>query len=128
MPLRSMRVLLVDDNRDAADSLAMLLEIGGHEVAASYSAGDALQRAAQFRPQVVLLDIGLPDLDGYEVARRMRGMPELGGARLIALTGYGDEADRRRASEAGFDQHLVKPVDLDDLEKALVSSGQGSRP
>jgi CheY-like chemotaxis protein len=114
------KVLLVDDNRDAADSLAMLLEIGGHEVAAAYSAEEALQRASEIKPRVILLDIGLPDLDGYEVARRMRSMPELDGVRLIALTGYGHDEDRRRTREAGFDQHLVKPVDLDDLEKALA--------
>jgi CheY-like chemotaxis protein len=113
-------VLLVDDNRDAADSLAMLLEIGGHEVAAAYSARDALAMAPTLKPRVIVLDIGLPDIDGYEVARRMRGMPELQGVRLIALTGYGLDEDRRRTREAGFDHHLVKPVDPDDLERALA--------
>ncbi len=113
-------ILLVDDNRDAADSLAMLLGIGGHEVAAAYSARDALEMAPALMPRVIVLDIGLPDIDGCEVARRMRGMPELDGVRLIALTGYGMEEDRRRTREAGFDHHLVKPVDPDELERAVA--------
>ena len=119
--MSKIRILIVDDNRDAADSLAMLLEIGGHEATAVYSAQDALQRAAEFRPAVILLDIGLPEIDGHEVARRIRGMPELRDVRLVALTGYGQEEDRRRTRDAGFDHHLVKPVDLEELERTLTA-------
>jgi CheY-like chemotaxis protein len=113
-------ILVVDDNRDAADSLAMLLEIGGHEVTAVYTAPDALKRARELKPAVILLDIGLPEIDGCEVARRMRGMPELQGVRLVALTGYARDEDRERTRAAGFDHHLVKPVDLDDLERVVA--------
>ena len=120
MPSSRKAILVVDDNRDAADSLAMLLEIGGHEVATAYSAPDALKRAPELKPAVILLDIGLPGLDGCEVARRMRDMPELRGVRLVALTGYGRDEDRRRTRDAGFDHHLVKPVDLDELERTVA--------
>lgn len=114
-------ILVVDDNRDAADSLAMLLEIGGHEVTAVYSASDALQRASELRPAVIVMDLGLPEIDGCEVARRMRGMAELKGVRLLALTGHGRDEDRQRTRDAGFDHHLVKPVDLDELEKLVAA-------
>ena len=113
-------VLVVDDNRDAADSLAMLLEIGGHRVTVVYSAPDALKSAPGLKPAVILMDIGLPEIDGCEVARRMRRMSELDGVRLIALTGCGGDEDRQRTRDAGFDLHLVKPVDLDDLERAVA--------
>ncbi len=112
-------ILVVDDNRDAADSLAMLLEIGGHEVTAVYSASDALQRASELKPAIIVMDLGLPQIDGCEVARRMRGMPELAGVRLLALTGHGRDEDRQRTRDAGFDHHLVKPVDLDELERLV---------
>jgi CheY-like chemotaxis protein len=120
MPAAPKTVLVVDDNRDAADSLAMLLEIGGHQVTTVYSAADALTRAAEIKPAVIVMDVGLPEIDGCEVARRMRGMPDLVGVRLIALTGYGTDEDRRRTRDAGFDHHLVKPVDLDDLDKTVA--------
>jgi CheY-like chemotaxis protein len=113
-------ILVVDDNRDAADSLAMLLEIGGHEVTAVYSAPDALKRAPELKPAVIVMDLGLPEIDGCEVARRIRSMPELKGVRLVALTGYGRDEDRQRTRDAGFDHHLVKPVDLDELEKTVA--------
>jgi CheY-like chemotaxis protein len=114
-------ILVVDDNRDAADSLAMLLEIGGHEVTAVYSAADALKRASELKPDVIVMDIGLPEIDGCEVARRIRGMPDLAGVRLLALTGHGRDEDRQRTRDAGFDHHLVKPVDLDELERLVVA-------
>jgi CheY-like chemotaxis protein len=120
MPAVPKTVLVVDDNRDAADSLAMLLEIGGHQVTTVYSAADALTRAAEIKPAVVVMDVGLPEIDGCEVARRMREMPDLVGVRLIALTGYSTDEDRRRTRDAGFDHHLVKPVDLDDLDKTVA--------
>jgi CheY-like chemotaxis protein len=114
------RVLIVDDNEDAANSLAMILNLGGHETASVYTAADALQRAAAFRPDVVLLDIGLPGMDGYEVAQKMRELPGLRDIRLVAVTGYGRADDRLRARDAGFDDHLTKPVEFAVLERALA--------
>jgi signal transduction histidine kinase len=112
-----LRVLIVDDNRDAADSLAMLLQFEGQQTRCAYSGESALQEVAAFDPQLVLLDIGLPGLDGYEVARRLKAAaPKL---RVIALSGYGQVEDRQRSAAAGFDAHLVKPVDLDALKRAL---------
>lgn len=113
------RILLADDNRDAADSLAMLLQLVGHEVRVAYLGRDALALAQQFRPDIAVLDIGMPDLSGYEVAASLRQQPWAEKVRLIALTGWGQENDRRRASEAGFDLLLVKPVDLDKLQQSL---------
>ena len=114
------RVLIVDDNEDAANSLALILELGGHQTASVYTAVDALQRAAAFRPEVVLLDIGLPGMDGYEVARTIQR--ELAGERprLIALTGYGQASDRASALDAGFDAHVTKPATTDKLLGALA--------
>jgi CheY-like chemotaxis protein len=114
------RTLVVDDNHDAAESLAMLLSLDGHEVEAVFSAEDALERTRTFRPQVMLLDIGLPGMDGYEVARRVRALDGGADVRLIALTGYGQSDDRQRALAAGFDEHLVKPVEPDKLAQALA--------
>jgi len=112
-----LRVMIVDDNRDAADSLAMLLQFEGQQTLCAYSGEAALQEVAAFDPQLVLLDIGLPGLDGYEVARRLKAKaPKL---RVIALSGYGQVEDRQRSAAAGFDAHLVKPVDLDALKRAL---------
>ena len=113
------RVLVVDDNVDAAASLATLLTFQGHEAEAVYNGKDALKRVSAFDPDVVLLDIGLPEMDGYELAKRLRAMPQLEGVRLVALTGYGQADDRERAIAAGFDDHLVKPVDLPALERTL---------
>ncbi|MBV8909820.1 MAG: response regulator, partial [Gammaproteobacteria bacterium] len=114
------RVLIVDDNADAANSLAMLLSQGNHEIEVAYSAQEALARIESFRPDVALLDIGLPEIDGYELARRLRTMPQLTGVRLVALTGYGQAADRQRTKAAGFHDHLVKPAELQALERALA--------
>jgi CheY-like chemotaxis protein len=114
------RVLIVDDNEDAANSLAIILKLGGHETASVYTAVDALQRAADFRPDVVLLDIGLPGMDGYEVAQKMRELPGLRDIRLVAVTGYGRSDDRLRARDAGFDDHLTKPVEFAVLERTLA--------
>ena len=114
------RVLLVEDNLDAAESLGELLRIWGHEVTMAHDGAAALRAVPEARPEVVLLDIGLPGMDGYEVASRLRATPGLAGLRLIAVTGYGQESDRRRARLAGFDHHLVKPVDLDRLRALLA--------
>jgi two-component system CheB/CheR fusion protein len=113
------RVLVVDDNADAATSLADLLAVIGHEVRVAHTGPAAIEAAATFRPEVLLLDIGLPGMDGYEVARRVREHSALKETLLVALTGYGQEEDRQRAAEAGFDHHLTKPVAWEELEKAL---------
>jgi PAS domain S-box-containing protein len=117
-----LRVLVVDDNHDAAELLGMLVEHWGHQVAMAHDGAEALEVAARFRPHVVLLDLGLPLLDGYEVAGRMRRDPALAGAVLIAVSGYGRSEDRQRTREVGFDDHLVKPVDHEVLRKLLLSS------
>jgi CheY-like chemotaxis protein len=118
------RILVVDDNRDAADSLRLLLEFSGHEVAVAYSGHDGVRAAEQYQPDVVLCDIGLPGLDGYGVARQLRDNPATAKARLIAVTAYGRDGDRRRSHEAGFEQHLVKPVDPDALQRVLNCPGR----
>jgi two-component system CheB/CheR fusion protein len=110
-PVRPRRVLIVDDNRDAAESMALLLQLRGHDVRTAHDGPGGLAAADAFRPEVVLLDIGLPGMDGYEVARRLRRRPAGKGTLLVAVTGYGHEDDRRRSREAGFDHHLVKPTD-----------------
>lgn len=117
----SRRVLVVDDNLDAAEGLAMLLQLKGHEVVTAYDGEGAIDRAREFAPEVVLLDIGLPRLDGFEVARRLREEFPQREMLLVALTGYGQERDRLRAREAGFDHHLLKPVRLEMLEQLLVT-------
>jgi len=104
------KVLVVDDNHDAALSLAMLVEMLGHEVRVAYDGVEALQAAGEFHPELVLLDIGMPRMDGYETCRRLREQPWGSRIRVVAVTGWGQEHDRRRSQEAGFDQHLVKPV------------------
>jgi PAS domain S-box-containing protein len=111
------RVLVVDDNADSAESLAMILEIRGHQARIAADGPQALEVARELRPEVVMLDIGLPGMDGYEVARRLRA--EHDGLLLIALTGYGQDEDRRRSKEAGFDHHLVKPVDFALLQEVM---------
>jgi CheY-like chemotaxis protein len=116
------RILVVEDNRDSADSLRLLLELSGHEVAVAYSGHDGVRAAEQYQPDVVLCDIGLPGLDGYGVARKLRDNPTTATARLIAVTAYGHDEDRRRSHEAGFEQHLVKPVDPDALQAVLNCS------
>jgi CheY-like chemotaxis protein len=121
---RSLRILVVDDNVDAADSIAMLLNMEGHETRAVNTARAALLAVPDFQPEVVLLDIGLPEMDGYEVARRLREQNGKHRMRLVAVTGYGQPADRRRAQAAGFDEHMVKPVEptaLQDFLRAVQS-------
>lgn len=105
------RVLIIEDNRDSADSLRMLLELSGHEVRVAYNGPDGVKEADDWRPQVVLCDIGLPGLDGYGVAAELRKRPVTRSAMLIAITGYGTEEDRLRAFKAGFQHHFTKPAD-----------------
>jgi PAS domain S-box-containing protein len=118
------RILVVDDNTDAADMLLMALELFGCEVRAAHTAHAALDVAREFAPEVALLDIGLPDLTGYELARRLRATEHGRTMRLIAATGWGQEKDRQQAFDAGFDHHLTKPIDFDRLRSALGPGGQ----
>ncbi len=117
------RVLVVDDNPDSAETLALLARTWGHEVQTAPDGYAALEQAAEFAPDVVLLDIGLPGMDGYEVARRLRELPSAMSARIFGITGYGMEKDRQLSKDAGIDDHLVKPIDIDKLEKLLQTSG-----
>lgn len=121
-----MRILVVDDNRDAADTCAMVLELSGHRVQTAYTAATALVRGATFRPQALVLDIGLPDLDGYQLAQRVRASDWGRDATLIAVTGWGQDEDRLRALTAGFDHHLTKPIAAEQLE-ALLQPRQASK-
>jgi len=113
------QVLVVDDNRDAANTMALLLRKWGHEVSLAYDGHEALTAAETHKPDLILLDIGLPGRDGYEVARLIRSQPELAGATIVALTGYGMEKDRERSQAAGFDEHIIKPVDFARLRELL---------
>jgi len=114
------RVLIVDDDADSADLLAQLLEMRGHEVRAVHSASHAVTAAAEFLPQVAILDVGLPDMSGYELAQLLRKNEQLAECKLIAVTGYSGDAVLVRCKMAGFDQHLVKPVDLDTLALSVL--------
>jgi CheY-like chemotaxis protein len=109
-------VLVVDDNVDAAETIAMLLRASGYEAHCIYDGPSVLEAAKEYRPDVVVLDIGLPGMSGYEVARALRAEPEFRRTPLVAVTGYGQDEDRRRSQEAGFDYHLTKPVDPKALE------------
>jgi CheY-like chemotaxis protein len=120
------RVLVVDDNQDAARLLTMLLSEEGHEVHTAFDGQEALRRAEKLHPEIVLLDIGLPGLDGYEAAQELRRQTWAQETLMLALTGWGQEDDRRRSAEAGFDGHLVKPVDLEQLQKWMAAGRDGS--
>jgi two-component system, chemotaxis family, CheB/CheR fusion protein len=115
------RVLVVDDIADSADSLAMLVRLSGHPVEVAYNATDALRAITEFKPEIMLLDIGLPGVNGYELARRIRRLPDAENLVLIAVTGYGQGRDRRMSAESGFAHHLTKPVDPDQLRRVLAS-------
>ncbi|MGH2626539.1 MAG: hybrid sensor histidine kinase/response regulator, partial [Anaerolineales bacterium] len=120
-PMTAHRILIVDDNRDAATSLATLLKLTGNETQTAHDGLEAVEAAAMFRPDVMLLDIGLPKLNGYDACRRIREQPWGRNMVLVALTGWGQDDDRRQSKDAGFDHHMVKPVDLDALMKLLAS-------
>ena len=119
------RILIADDNADSADSLGELLRILGHETRIAHDGLEALEAAAAFHPDVALLDIGMPRLNGYEVARRLRAAPRGGALLLVAITGWGQDEDRRRSKDAGFDGHLVKPVELKALQALLGADATG---
>jgi CheY-like chemotaxis protein len=116
----SRRILVVDDNRDSAESLARLLQMFNHEARAAYDGPAALQAVDSFHPDVIVLDIGMPGMDGYEVARQLRLKPRPARLLIIALTGYGTDADRQRCYEAGIDHHLTKPARLEALQALLA--------
>jgi CheY-like chemotaxis protein len=119
-PSAGSRILVVDDNIDGAETLAMLLEGSGHAVRTAYSGPAALQQARAFQPELVLLDLGLPGMNGFEVARELRADPAYGAPVLVALTGWGSEEDRRRSREAGFSEHLTKPADVKDVRELIT--------
>jgi CheY-like chemotaxis protein len=115
-------VLVVDDNRDAAEVLAEALRLLGHDPCVAFDGAEALDVLVDFRPEVALLDLGLPAMDGYELARRIRDALGAGGVKLVAITGYGQEADRRLALEVGFDVHLIKPIDFSVLDELVAGA------
>jgi len=119
IPGQSKRILIIEDNVDAADTLAMMLQTMGHEAHAAYDGPSGLKDFAQWRPSIVLLDIGLPGMNGFEVAQRLRASSPKNHLKIIALSGYGSDSDRERSRNAGFDHHLVKPVNFDAMEKVL---------
>jgi CheY-like chemotaxis protein len=124
-PVRARRILVVEDNQAAAETLRDLLELSGHTVTVAFSGPAGVEAARRDQPEVVLCDIGLPGMDGYTVAQAVRSEAATAGARLIALSGYGQEEDRRRSEEAGFERHLVKPVNFEDLEELLAATPGG---
>jgi CheY-like chemotaxis protein len=123
--LHALKILVVEDNVDSAEMLSFLLQLRGHEVRTAHNGPEALEAAHTFVPQAVLCDIGLPGMNGYEVAARLRAEPAFKETPLVALTGYGQEEARRRSQEAGFDYHLVKPVEPDALTALLDSLRAG---
>jgi signal transduction histidine kinase/ActR/RegA family two-component response regulator len=127
-PSGARRVLIVDDNADSAESMAVLLRFHGHEVRLAYNGQAALEEAHAFRPEVMFLDLDLPKVDGYEVARRLRREPAMRDMTMVAMTGYGQEEDRQRTQEAGFQSHMVKPVDFDKIEELLASLAHHHSP
>jgi CheY-like chemotaxis protein len=116
------RVLVVEDNHDAAESLRLLLELSGYDVEVAGTGPDGVKIGQAWGPQVVLCDIGLPGLDGYGVARELRAHPATARSLLVAVTGYGQDEDRRKSQEAGFDHHLVKPADPIELRRLLAAA------
>ena len=119
-----MKVLVVDDNDDAANSLSMLVELLGHEVRTAYDGAQALEMAGEFYPDLMLLDLGMPRMDGYEACRRVREQPWGLRMTVVAVTGWGREEDRLKTQRAGFDQHLVKPVAPAEIERMLSGLAQ----
>ncbi len=123
-----LRILIVEDNDDAREMLRTLLDLAGHETHEAADGLEGLRLATELKPQVALIDLGLPGLDGLELASRIRAMPGTATMELVALTGYGQMQDRQRTRAAGFDQHVVKPVDPETLEKVLAAAAQRAAP
>lgn len=121
------RVLVIDDDRDVADSLAMLFVLLGCDVRTAYSGAVGVSLVSEFLPRIVFLDLGMPEMNGYETARRIRSQQAGQQAHLIALSGWGQDLDKKRAREAGFDRHLVKPADINVLEEILAACGEESQ-
>jgi CheY-like chemotaxis protein len=126
--LTGRRILIVDDNADAAQSLATLLQMTGNEVSVAANGSDALRIATESRPELVLLDIGLPGMNGYEVARALRRDPGNGSMLIVGVSGYGAAEDRQRGAEAGLDAHFVKPVEISALAEFVSSRPAGAAP
>jgi two-component system CheB/CheR fusion protein len=126
-PPLSLRVLVVEDDPDSAQTLALLLELWGYEVAVAIDGPDALDAAPTFQPDVVFLDLALPGMDGYEVARQLRRLPGMAASLVAAITGYGHEADIRRCEEAGVDCHFLKPVEPAVLRELLAEAEELGR-
>jgi CheY-like chemotaxis protein len=120
MAVSTLRLLVVDDNKDSADVTALMLKRWGHDVCLAHSGKAAMDAAIAFRPNVVLLDIGLPDMSGYELASQFRRDGQLNNVQLVAVTGYGEEDDQLRFREAGFHAHLIKPVDAKKLQELVT--------
>ncbi len=127
-PSTSRQVLIVDDNVLSAETLALLIGLSGHEAHVAHSGFAALEAAEAYHPDVVLLDIGLPGMDGYEVARCLRRNQAHRSTLIVAVTGYGQDEDRRKSKEAGFDHHLVKPLDYPHLETLMGQHARTARP
>jgi CheY-like chemotaxis protein len=125
--LEALRILIVDDHEDSAEMLSMLLSGKGHATQMALDGGTALAVAAAFQPHVGLLDLSLPGMSGYELAERLRAMPGLAHIRLVAVTGHGSDAHRAKARAAGFDEHLLKPVDLRKVDAVLASVSRSLR-
>ncbi len=124
-PPRPLRILVVDNVSDTTESMALWLRLRGHDVRTAGGGPEALTLAAGYRPDVVFLDVVMPGMDGWEVARRLRQDPGLAGLRIVCVTGLGRHADRRRSRESGCDEHWVKPIDPDRLAKLLESERRG---
>ncbi len=125
-PTARIRVLVVEDNPDAAETLRDALAVDGHDVQLASSAAEGLQRARQFRPELILCDVGMPHVDGYEFARQIRAEPCVANAYVVALTGYAMAEDRERAAKAGFNQHLTKPAPIELLRGAVANAASGA--
>jgi CheY-like chemotaxis protein len=119
-PAMALRILVVDDNRDSADSLAMLFQLQGHDARVAYHGAEVPDIARWFVPDLAMIDLAMPDVDGFQVLHALRALPQLSHTVLVAMTGFGQQSDRDRTQEAGFDMHLVKPVELSLLEALLV--------
>lgn len=118
-PIPQIQVLVVDDNRDAADAMVMAAQVLGHEATACYDGADALSLLETFRPDLMILDLSMPGMDGYTLARAIRGNGKFTGVPIIALSGFGADSDRERSLAAGFDMHLLKPMEIDTLERVI---------